>query len=111
MSNVTPDSRSDRIEQYIKKYDPRTLASMLVAVEDRERRARRALRSPAAGGTVDDAAERGRRRKFADLIWRLGLWAAEEQPERAAGYRDAAKEIERIARECWAGFDVESERR
>jgi len=41
------DKRASRVAHYVKTYDTRALAAMLVAVEDRERRARRRVRKMA----------------------------------------------------------------
>lgn len=69
------------------------------------------------GKSLSEAADRGRRRIFADYIWRMReLWAMEEWHDdpkglRQAAYLSAAKEAERVAADCWAGFDVEKDRR
>lgn len=65
--------------------------------------------------SLSEAADRGRRRIFADYIWRMReLWAMEEWHDdpkglRQAAYLSAAKEAERVAADCWAGFDVEKD--
>ena len=62
----------------------------------------------------DDAADRGRRIRIADLAWRLRLWANDadrsQHPEQAHAYRQSADEVERVGRCCWSGFDIERDR-
>ena len=63
-----------------------------------------------------DSPDRGRRRLFANYIWRMRLWAHEKWENDPAGlvekaYLAAANEAERVALNCWFGFDVEKDRR
>ena len=62
----------------------------------------------------DDAADRGRRARVADLAWRLKMWATDagraDQPEQALAYYKASEEVERVGQLCWNGFDVERDR-
>jgi hypothetical protein len=64
--------------------------------------------------TLDDAADRGRRIRVADLAWRLEMWAADAercgQPDQALAYEISSKEVERLGTLCWSDFDVEIDR-
>jgi hypothetical protein len=55
--------------------------------------------------SLDGAADRGRRRKIADLAWRLRLWAKNE-PEWSVmrAFQTAADEVDSVGRECWADY-------